>query len=287
MLPLRNFSRRSIADGKPTPKALVELIQENLSMWGIAQSAIQLVLRYLERGQCLLLLDGLDEVPVDLRYSVAESINAFAARYSSNIFFVTMRTHAYEQGVQLNGFEPFQILPWNEEQAVQFIKNWYSESPENAEKLLKVLSSNKNVASFVGHPILLTILVSTFDSYGRLPEKRGDLVASFVDVALGRWDQARGIDLGEGYSTSQFKQALTAIAEQMQINNGNIVQRSNAVDIIAKTIGLAPNEATKLLEALVARSGILIEAEHNKFMFVHQIVQEYFATLAIIDHDIK
>lgn len=74
---------------------------------------------------CLVLLDGLDEVPSDLRKKVARIIEAFIHRYSENRYLVTYRIYAYVgQDYQLHGFRQTSLTPFSKEQIEDFIATW-------------------------------------------------------------------------------------------------------------------------------------------------------------------
>ena len=66
-----------------------------------------------ENTRCLILLDGLDEVPASLRKQAVRIIDAFAARYKANRFLVTCRIYAYVgQDYQLSGFHQATLTPF-------------------------------------------------------------------------------------------------------------------------------------------------------------------------------
>ncbi|HYT40833.1 MAG TPA: NACHT domain-containing protein, partial [Methylomirabilota bacterium] len=89
-------------------------------------------LEELEKGHCLLLLDGLDEVASDnLRRRIAEIISTFISKYSVekpeskyyNRFIVTSRIVGYEPG-SFAEHAHYTLLDLEDEQIEQFLTNW-------------------------------------------------------------------------------------------------------------------------------------------------------------------
>ena len=71
----------------------------------------------------LLLFDGLDEVPSNLRKKVVDLVNAVAERYQSHRIVVTCRPYAYlGQKYRLNGFHQVTLAAFSPEQIEHFIK---------------------------------------------------------------------------------------------------------------------------------------------------------------------
>lgn len=90
------------------------------------------LLAELEKGHCLLLLDGLDEVTSDeLRRRVAERIGDFVAHYSPenakvrrfNRFIITSRIVGYE-GATFANYAHYTLQDLADEQIEQFLNNW-------------------------------------------------------------------------------------------------------------------------------------------------------------------
>ena len=68
------------------------------------------------------MLDGLDEVPGDLRRAVIESVDDFAGHYPQHRYLVTCRPYAYVgQPWRLSGFRQVTLAPFSKEQIADFI----------------------------------------------------------------------------------------------------------------------------------------------------------------------
>lgn len=278
-VPLSNFSAQISTDGRPTPATLLEFLQEYFEDWGITRDSSEFILRYLERGKCIILLDGLDEVDHKRRYLVAESLNAFVTLYPSNRYILTMRTIAYEQGVQLANFDIYHILPWDSTQVQEFVRKWYSRSPEKAEKVLAAISSRSELRDFSKNPLFLTILLPLYEDYGRLPTDQNKTIEEFIDVMLSRWDRARGVELDANYNEIELRDALTTIATQMEKNEQTRISKPEAIKLISLETNKSPNEILQMLSTIAERNGLLKEVEPDSYMFTHRLIQEFFFKL--------
>jgi energy-coupling factor transporter ATP-binding protein EcfA2 len=160
-----NYGRALEKD--PTLHLVDYICQELTSDFG------PLLKQELEYGQCLVMLDGLDEVAeVGQRQRVAESIEDMVATYGRNRFLVTSRPIGY-QSVQLAAdFRHVTLRPLTEEEQEQFVRLWHKEIRargagkaegavwfEEPEALIKALKTKPSVAKLAGNPLLLTIIV--------------------------------------------------------------------------------------------------------------------------------
>lgn len=90
----------------------------------------------LEQGRCLVMLDGLDEVPEAQREKVSRWINWQMQNYAS-VFILTSRPHGYDSSL-FEGVQPVQIQPFNREEKSDFIRKWYrARMQESWDELLR------------------------------------------------------------------------------------------------------------------------------------------------------
>ena len=87
--------------------------------------------RHLQAGQCIVMLDGLDEIADEVeRREVTAWIEAQIARYSANHFMITSRPLSYFSH-PLSGAVVLETQPFNKKQIQQFIERWYLSSEIN------------------------------------------------------------------------------------------------------------------------------------------------------------
>ncbi len=158
------------------------------------QQQLELFIRgYLERGQCLILLDGLDEVLAKGIYSVYESINEFNEKYTKSRIVITCRQGACEY--VFKDFVEVEIAEFDEEQIKSFIRKWFKDRQEDRiEHFLLKLETNQSVKELAKNPLLLTLLCLVVEERYDLPRNRYDLYEDAVDVLLRKWDATRNIE---------------------------------------------------------------------------------------------
>lgn len=84
----------------------------------------RLLLRRLEEGACLVLLDGLDEAPSEARQDLVRWLESFAAAYRENRFVLTSRVFGYA-GVSLPGGTTVVLRPFVGEQVRTYLLAWH------------------------------------------------------------------------------------------------------------------------------------------------------------------
>ncbi|MEM9486464.1 MAG: hypothetical protein AAGA83_22545 [Cyanobacteria bacterium P01_F01_bin.116] len=79
----------------------------------------------MEQGQCLILLDGLDEVfDQNSRRKIVGCINQFAEEFSHNKLIVTSRIAGYQEVKLANRFTEFTITDMTDDQVSEFLHRW-------------------------------------------------------------------------------------------------------------------------------------------------------------------
>lgn len=155
----------------------------------------------------LILLDGLDEVPTDLRESVVKIIGCFARKYSQHRYLVTCRIYVYiGQSYQLHGFHQATLTPFSKEQIENFVSAWYQElvrrgrlTEKDAEQRAEKLKSAATRPDLIGlseRPLLMTVTALLHTFRGELPDDRIELYQWTTDLLLRRWQGRIGGEKG-------------------------------------------------------------------------------------------
>jgi HEAT repeat protein/energy-coupling factor transporter ATP-binding protein EcfA2 len=264
----------------------------------------------LRSGRCLILLDGLDEVPTDDEFqAVVRAIESFILTYSSNQFVITSRIAGWRSGVNAD-FEIYRVNDLTDRQVNTFIDTWYSAVERNnvvgrlqdegkaersarerranqkANDLKSTLSENVGIRRLATNPMLLSIIALVHRSLATLPKERSKLYAQCSRILLEQWDISRGVRVDDTNLKLEQKEAIMrrlAIAfhtgEIGDSGGGREVSRSQVKQIIAEmlpSLGRPVEDASHLLQMLIERSGILIERRRDILSFGHHTFQEYF-----------
>lgn len=249
--------------------------------------------KQLERGECIVLLDGLDEVAeLSKRKLVSAWVDKQIKSYSRCLFVLTSRPKGYTDAPLQNAYV-LEVQPFNAEQVRRFVENWYlaneiissggkddaavrQRAYKSARDLLLRLSSSPSLSALTVNPLLLTMIAMIHCYHGALPGTRVELYAEICEVLLGRWRQARGVQ--EPMSAAQKLAVLQPLAAHMMERKLNYIPTEEAMKVIAEPleeVGVTGEAAARFLGDLQTDSGLLLERESGVWSFAHLSFQEY------------
>jgi len=259
----------------------------------------------LDEGECIILLDGLDEVATaEQRASVAKWVDELATAYSRNIFIATSRPYGYETARLYNDFLELHILDFTPEQVEEFIRYWtkavkikargddskftLKEAEKEADDLIKAIKGHPKIEALTTNPLLLTIVSLVHRYRGHLPERRVELYDECCDVLLFHWDSAKGI-AGE-LKAPQKRLILQPVAFHLHKNGLREEKKEKVIEFLDNElpkIGVSKNKASELLEEIRDRCGILVETKLGYFGFTHPTFQEFLTARYILDNELE
>jgi formylglycine-generating enzyme required for sulfatase activity len=262
-------------------------------------------------GQCLLVLDGLDEVPVELQPRLREMIQAVMKCCQPQRVLATCRIRSYTGEVVLPRFQAYTLAPFDNPKIEQFAKAWYSAQQElgrvdalQAEEKSQDLAQaaqGEDLQELAQNPMLLTSMAIIHQKEIGLPRERVRLYSLVVDVLLRRWQARRAGSQGLSEKLADFLRddlRLRAAMERLAY------QAHSAVLAEQKAADLPRGEALTLLEApeylgaveLAAeflayvdqRAGLLVgrggePGRPAMYSFPHRTFQEYLAGCHLIN----
>ena len=261
-----------------------------------------------DRRRCLVLLDGLDEVGgKEQRGRLIDCIRALVEKYPRNRYVITSRIVGFEHAPwRSQGFAAYRMRRYSEPQLKTFADKWATILSRARGKLraevLRALEtaifSNRRVRAIASNPLVLTILVLLHEARGgNLPLRRVDLYEKVVDVFLDTWESnkcsadtfndTRSIDL----DGREFRWLLSDLSLAMQKNDRIVAQRWWLVDrmqeYLQQKLGFEPDKAKDACDGIIRyladRTGLIEERGPDLFGFSHRTLQEYFASLGVID----
>lgn len=196
--------------------------------------------RWLRRGGCLVLLDGLDEVLDEERHTRAvEEIKRLVAEYPDNHYVITCRIAGWHN--QLEGFRTYEVQPFTGDNIRQFIGAWYrevlrtqkvnrlgaspaedqlkaaeaeayAEASEQTEALWHALADRADLLRVASTPLLLSLITLVhFHRQTDLPKGRAKLYEQCAEILLDLWDrQDKRLRLPEIPSLKEKRMVLEA-----------------------------------------------------------------------------
>lgn len=278
--------------------------------------------RRLASGDCIVLLDGLDEVTRN-RSEVVQQVNAFIMHYAprGNHIGLASRPKGYRPEAELalrrselvsidvNPLPPQGIrdLVWN---LFALIEHDPTKRDQDAHQLSEAISANSELVEIAGTPLFCSalVLVSRYRS-AKLPKRRVDVLEEIVDLLLGFWknqdDALKGKDelaIQDGTAKAHRdidvavdlkRLRLSYLARRMQEElNVAQIEVKQAVSLMieyflanerAPTPEIAEEWARGFLENSHERSGLLVQLDPGEYAFLHKAFMEYLAARALVD----
>lgn len=317
LLPLRDLGRHLREAYPDSSKDGPSLLLEYLRAYYAAQSIDlpeDFFAQPLEAGRAVILLDGMDEVAEKgLRQRVARLIEKFVVRYPGNRFVVTSREVGYKGAARLGvQFGLAKVRDFSPAEVRQFVFDWtrvvettlagrasadiLRQADEQAGRLLAAVEGNPRIADLAVNPLLLTVVALVHRYRGQLPERRSELYEEAVEVLLGRWDEAKGLQgetvlAGRDLDAGDRRSLLEPVAFWMHEKRRREIERDELRELLLPSFcslwnndRLAAEKALESFLHLIAeRSGLLVERGVGVFSFAHLTFQEYLAARALAD----
>lgn len=239
-------------------------------------------IRLLEKSACILLLDSLDEVPLESKSATIDKIKSFAKLYPNLKIVVSCRTADYEQ--VLEDFSEVELTKLTKEAIKSIVIAWFGKDKEKSSKLLALLQNDETVSSLTETPLLLSLLCIQFKNDLALPKRKTELYRRCVDALIRDWDTTRGFRRDTAYSqlSDDGKEKIfEAIAGGTSINSieyemDEAVVLHHISDEIAR-FSLDANNAKGILLEIESHHGVLEKCSAETYQFSHGTMHEYFA----------
>ncbi|QPA32226.1 NACHT domain-containing protein [Thermaerobacillus caldiproteolyticus] len=259
--------------------SLEDCIYESLSTLGFCLEK-EYFIRSLDKVDYIFLLDGFDEVDDDKKPKLITEIINMTTKYSNNYVLVSSRNFDNFSMGWDNFFE-LKMVPLNKDKAIELIEKIRFEE-EVKEKFKKQLSEKlfEQHESFCSNPLLLTLMLMTFDEFSEIPDKIHIFYGQAFDVLYHRHDA-----LKPGFkrprktklASDEFRRVIEAISafsyleKVISFDNDKLIEYINK----AKKLESLNFEATDYKSDLVEAVCILL-LDGLKYTYQHRSFQEYF-----------
>jgi energy-coupling factor transporter ATP-binding protein EcfA2 len=290
---LRDHSAQITADPRVT---LAEVVRSDVAKLRVEEPAGWIENR-LANGQCLVLLDGLDEVAKrDDRRKIVEWAEREMAANTGNTYVITSRPYGLRPNPPA-GATVFEVQPFTERQMGEFLRRWYLATHVrqtgrndvgvqlNAEKdaadLLERLRGNTQLYELGVNPLLLTMMAHVHHYRNVLPGSRAELYREVCQVLLGKRQEAKG--LTSELSIDQKEAVLRNLALRMMRDGIQIVPAARADRMLRPVLQRVGTDdsGVNFLDAIETTSGLVVERDIGMHSFAHKTLQEYLAAVEI------
>ena len=258
--------------------------------------------RMLKKGDCLILLDGLDEVTEKNVGNVNRSIRDFTKKYDKNKVIISCRPSA--TFFTFTEFTEVEIADFDDIQIQMFINNWFKVGSKKAKLCWEKMNAkgNERIVELASVPLLLTMFCLTFDEIMDFPPNRAELYKEAIDALLKKWDSSRDIqrdtsrsDIYKQLSLKRKESLLSRIAATTFDKDQYFCKKSVLAKYISDYIANLPitnpetldSDSEAIIESIEAHHGLLVEQAVGIYSFSHLTFQEYFTARYIVENESK
>lgn len=251
---------------------------------GVSRAHLQSLL---ERGECLLLLDGLDEIGTKYAEAFEKKLEEFTDRFPDNQYVVSSRPHrtfsAYSR------FTILKIRPFTRPQALALVDKLECNADDCAikEEFRGQLESRlyDTHRQFAENPLLLTIMYMTYELFRNVPSKMHLFYRDAYNALSQNHDALKGLKRPSltGLTADDFAEwlaefcARTYYDEKYEFSEPEFAEYFNSLSMHEKHIG-SPIEVKAFRDDLCGNL-CLMYYESGKYHFTHRSFQEYFCAL--------
>lgn len=258
---------------------LLDCVYNSLSRFGF-RLEYDYFLYALESGCFLFLFDAFDELQKDKRLRVEKELNELCDQYPNNNYIVSSRKN--EAFIGWSEYIETNIEPLSKERALLLIsKIKYDSEKKNkfSEELSEHLYDQHN--SFASNPLLLTIMLMTYDQYSNIPDKIYLFYEQAFETLYHHHDSIKGEftrEMNTNLASDDFKKILSCFSAITYIEDKLGFTRQQLIDYFSEVkqvvdINFNVDDYIKDLTEAVC----IFVVDGFYFQYSHRSFQEYFA----------
>ena len=253
-----------------------------------------IVAERLKVGNCLIILDALDEIPTQaLRNVVRNEIETFTSLYYLNRFIISTREAGYLKNRFDDTFLHIRINKFDSEQIEKYSKNWYMSNYEDVRDFDEFWNKFEDEVkrarclNLIRNPIILVLALVIFNFESSLPTRRIEFYQKCIDTFLTERENRKAAVKLSDKTKSILAMNLTVpkIAfyrhNKLMQNSSFRFDYSELEKAIKEAIAVEDeiNWATAVKqysEYLVERTELIQEVDEEHLDFAHKTFYEYF-----------
>lgn len=236
--------------------------------------------RYLKNGKIIILLDGVDEIPLKIEEEVISKISKYCLDNPMSRVLVSGRPE--DANVILENLPVYKIKPLSESEAKELLAK-YDLSGSNSELLIKSLEGNPTIVEFLHNPLMVSLLYRAFDYRQTIPIKKASFYRQVYDSLFMDHDIRKGdaykrekhskLELDDFHKVTRALGFITFMKGELQYGKDAILKYIS--DTIGKCSDIS-DKPSEVLQDLYSTVPMLVK-EGSQFRWSHKLLQEYFA----------
>ena len=237
----------------------------------------------LQSGCFLFLLDGYDELYSENQKEFFKKLNDFCDKYPENHYILSSRPYSESEFIEFQRFTVLKSIPFTKEQAISLITKIEYPDEELKNKFIRDLENDlyDRHESFASNPLLLNIMLSTYNDYAEIPQKLHLFYYQAFDTMLSKHDATKSYrrKLLSNLSSDTFKEYFAIFCFLTYQKAKTEFTFPEILEIFKKfppriQSNLNINNFIYDLENCLC----VLYKEGNRYKFSHRSFQEYFVT---------
>ena len=269
--------------------------------------------KQLQQGRCLVLIDGLDEVPDEQqRQQVSQWVDRQMANYMDTPFILTSRKAGYECAQLQESVRVLEVQPFTLKQIDTFVTTWYlktelknqggdlddgvrDEAKQQTNHLLQEIKRRPAIRDLASNPLLLTMIATVHQRGNSLPLKRVDLYKMICEVLLekrARAKEARTYTVAPmtsppetpALTAGQKQVILQPLALELTCREVLTFTLEEVSALLQEKLNSLPGKALSpaaFLKQLREVDALMAKQQEDLYEFAHRSFQEYFSAVEI------
>ena len=235
----------------------------------------------LQSGCFLFLLDGYDELYSENQKEFFKKLNDFCDKYPENHYILSSRPYSESEFIEFQRFTVLKAVPFTKEQAISLITKIEYPDEELKNKFIRDLESGLYARhkSFASNPLLLNIMLSTYNDYAEIPQKLHLFYYQAFDTMLSKHDATKSYrrKMLSDLSSDTFKECF-AIFCFLTYQKAKTEFTFPEIDEIFKIFPPRIKNVLNIRNFIDDLENCLcvLYKEGNRYKFSHRSFQEYF-----------
>ena len=235
----------------------------------------------LQSGCFLFLLDGYDELYSENQKEFFKKLNDFCDKYPENHYILSSRPYSESEFIEFQRFTVLKAVPFTKEQAISLITKIEYPDEELKNKFIRDLESGlyDRHESFASNPLLLNIMLSTYNDYAEIPQKLHLFYYQAFDTMLSKHDATKSYrrKMLSDLSSDTFKESF-AIFCFLTYQKAKTEFTFPEIDEIFKKFPPRIKNVLNIRNFIDDLENCLcvLYKEGNRYKFSHRSFQEYF-----------
>ena len=236
--------------------------------------------KILKSGSFALILDGFDEINYDRREDVLNEISFMCSRYKDLTILISTRED--ESLTSINELDVYNVAPLSQKAALDLVSKLdYDEETKLIFSTALKKSLFKSHMDFSSNPLLLTMLLLTYDQVGEVPARMHIFYNQAFETLVLKHDRIKSqfkrkihsnINIEEVRRVYAYFCAITYFSEEYSFTES----RCREILIQSLEYNEIQEEASNVLRDLI-ESFCMLKMDGLFVTFVHRSFQEYFS----------